>query len=85
MTLPMPEDLRRRVIEANELLEVLERRASALESGTKAQIESMTLEVKQLRHDFNNMRMVINVLMAEIEARDPVENKPSKEGPSGKR
>jgi len=85
MTLPMPEDLRRRVIEANDLLEALERRAAALESGTKAQIESMTLEVKQLRHDFNNMRQVINVLMAEIEARDPVENKPSKEGPSGKR
>jgi len=85
MTLPMPEDLRRRVIEANDLLEALERRAAALESGTKAQLESMTLEVKQLRHDFNNMRQVINVLMAEIEARDPVENKPSKEGPSGKR
>jgi hypothetical protein len=68
---PMPEDLKARVAEGNELLRTFERRLAELETTAK-NAETFTTGVKELRHDFNNVRSVIVALMTEIDQRDPV-------------
>ncbi len=73
MPLPgMPDDLKQRVAEANDMLDAIEKKLAALEATSKKQLEAMAGEVKELRHDFNNARSVINALMFEIDQRDPM-------------
>jgi predicted nucleic acid-binding Zn-ribbon protein len=88
MPLPgMPEDLKSRVIEANNLLDAFEQRLGELEANISRLVTGN--EIKELRHDFNNARTVINSLMTEIDQRDPIRKQttqaPKKEGPDGKR
>jgi len=68
---PMPEDLKARVAEANDLLRAFELRLAEMEANIK-NAEVLATGVKELRHDFNNVRLVINALMTEIDQRDPV-------------
>lgn len=68
---PMPDDLKARVAEANELLRTFEKRLAEMEANTK-NLELLASGIKELRHDFNNVRLVINALMTEIDQRDPV-------------
>lgn len=73
---PMPDDLQARVADGHRLLKALEERLAVMEANAK-NLEALTTGVKELRHDFNNVRLVINVLMAEIDQRDPVNRKKS--------
>jgi hypothetical protein len=74
----MPEDLKVRVLEAQKALDAIVLRLEAMEAG----VQNTAKDLKQLRHDLNNMRTVILALMTEIDQRHPVPTR--KGGTNGK-